>query len=204
MIPTPLVIEAWEINFVFCLPVSSTHPFPVPAPRQCRVHCCLVVSGLHRATGEDQSWQKREVRLPRASVVVLGWGASSLASVRQSRVSKRKWGKIAEPEAGSSCGERAPSISAQTPLTFTPCSGPRAWFAARETGGPLFHTLGKQQPFLVHSIQWEELERGPAVGGGGAGSTRQEAASASSASCQSQELSYDLPPARASDLEAEA
>lgn len=123
----------------------------------------LVVSGLHRATGEDQSWQKREVRLPRASVVVLGWGASSLASVRQSRVSKRKWGKTAEPEAGSSCGERAPSISAQTPLTLTPCSGPRAWFAARETGGPLFHTLGKQQPFLVHSIQWEELERGPAV-----------------------------------------
>lgn len=124
-------------------------------------------------------------RLPRASVVVLGWGTSFLAPVCQSRFSERKWGKTAELEAGS--------IPAPTPvlapLTLTPCSGPTAWFAAREAGGPLFHTLGKQQPFLVPSVQQEGLERCPQVGsrrGGGTGSTWQEAASASPAACQPQ------------------
>lgn len=123
-----------------------------------------------------------------------GWGTSSLASAAY-RFSKRKWGKIAEPEAGSNCGERAhgtPALApALAPLTLTPYSGLTAWFAAREAGGPLFHTLGKQQPFLVPSIQQEGLKRCPEVWG--TGSTWQEAASASLASCQPQSRAVTCP-----------
>lgn len=60
-----------------------------------------------------------------------------------------------------------------TPLPIS-LSEPRAWFAAREADRPLFHTLEKQQPFLVPSLQQE--------GVWGTGSTGQEPASVSPAS----------------------
>lgn len=173
-------MNAWGRDFDFCLPVPS-RAFSQPVP------CTLLLGGLvglPRAEGEGPVMTGKGERLPRASVVVLGWGTSFLAPVCQSKFSERKWGKTAELEAGSI---PAPT-PVLTPLTLTPCSGPTAWFAAREAGGPLFHTLGKQQPFLVPSVQQEGLERCPQVGsrGGGTGSTWQEAASASPAACQPQ------------------
>lgn len=67
------------------------------------------------------------------------------------------------------------------PFTPLPLSEPRVWFAAREASKPLFHTLEKQQPFLVPSLRQEGLERCQEVWG--TGSTWQESASVSPASC---------------------
>lgn len=155
--------------------------------------------GLPRAT-EDQSRQEREMRLPRASAAGLGWGASSLASACQSRLSKRKWGEIAELEAGSSCGESALASQTQSQLLE-----PLPSF----TGQSLVGCQGSRQATFSHTWKTTALpgsqhsagRAGEMSGGLGDQQHRAGVCLCFPSLWPASELGCDLPPARASDLE---